>query len=58
MMTNQKFEREAAYRNRVAVLVALVFHLALLGAVVFRSDFQQLIEKASGIVEKPQQPRP
>ncbi len=45
MMANREFEREAAYRNRLAILIALVAHLILLGAIVFHSDIQGLIGK-------------
>jgi hypothetical protein len=45
MITNRKFEREAAYRSRLAILVALVFHLVLLGYFVFKPEIQAFMQK-------------
>ncbi len=48
MMANKKFEKEAAYRNRLAILLALLAHLFVLGAIVYQSDIQGLIYKIGG----------
>jgi hypothetical protein len=37
MTTNRKFENAALLRSRVALLAALVIHLALIGFLVFRN---------------------
>ncbi len=58
MMANKKFEREAAFRNRLAILVALVFHLLLLGAVVFKADIQRIVEGKTTATELDLSPRP
>lgn len=38
MTTNRKFEKAAAFRSRVALLVALVIHLTLIGYLVLRKE--------------------
>ena len=58
MMTNHKFERESAFRSRVAILVALVVHLLLLGAVFYQSDSNKVKKIDSTKKEKPTQPQP
>lgn len=37
MVTNRKFEKAAAYRSRVAVLVTLLVHLGLAAFLLLRS---------------------
>lgn len=47
MMANKKFQEEAAFRNRVAILIALVAHLLVLGVIAYRSDIQELVKKSN-----------
>ncbi len=50
MTTNRKFENAAALRSRIALLVTLVVHLALIGFLVLQS------EKSEEILSKIQSP--
>lgn len=43
MQTNPKFEKTARYRRQVAVIFALLFHIALLAAVAYGSSFKQIL---------------
>lgn len=48
MMVNRKFEREAAYRSRLALLLTLLLHLGLAAFILLRNGevkLQTAIEK-------------
>ncbi|MBK9015672.1 MAG: hypothetical protein IPM82_17285 [Saprospiraceae bacterium] len=58
MMTNRKFENAAALRSRIALLVALVVHIALIGFLVLRSENSSGISAKTKEPINPAQPRP
>ncbi|MCF8243982.1 MAG: hypothetical protein K9J37_01075 [Saprospiraceae bacterium] len=43
MTTNRKFEYAAALRSRIALLVALVVHIALIGFLLLKSEIGKSI---------------
>ena len=58
MTTNRKFEKEAMLRSRIALLVALVIHFALLGFFVFNSEdtastFNKAVAPTKQALDKP-----
>jgi hypothetical protein len=54
MTMNRKFENAAAFRSRVALLVALVIHLTVIGYLVLRKEGSQAIfTKKTSPTEQP-----
>lgn len=43
MQTNPKFEKTARQRRQVAMISALLLHIALLAAVAYSSGFRQIL---------------
>jgi hypothetical protein len=58
MTTNRKFEYAAALRSRIALLVALVVHIALIGFLVLKSEdvpsiFSKMISPTKKVENRP-----